>query len=262
MPCAQLSAASIAKEIAFTHNRCMTTTPRRRARKTPSRSLAAIAAAEQVATPEKAAVSHTLDRETFGRRLRAARKRFGWTLQEVAKRSGVSVPTISRAERGHLALSYEKFSALAHALKMDIGALFGERDAPGESLRGPIVTRAGEGVAYRGQSFTYEFLATQATGKQMSPILGTVRARAIHGPEDFSRHEGEEFVYVISGAIEVHFETGQTIRLARGDSLYFDSHIGHAYISTSRQLARTIGATTSESTQMRFARKRLEQDQD
>lgn len=200
--------------------------------------------------------AHTLDRETFGRRLRAARKKFGWTLAEVAKKSGISITTISRAERGQLALSYEKFSALARALRMDMGTLFSEAGQADAALRGPIVTRSGEGVQYRGQSFTYEFLATQAAGKQMSPILGTVHARTIEGPEDFARHEGEEFVYVLSGAIEVHFETGQVIKLARGDSLYFDSRIGHAYISTSRQLARTIGATTSESTQMRFARQR------
>ena len=53
-----------------------------------------------------------LDRVTFGKRLRAARKQQGLTLVEVAGRSGVSITTISRAERGQLALSYEKFSAL------------------------------------------------------------------------------------------------------------------------------------------------------
>jgi transcriptional regulator with XRE-family HTH domain len=202
------------------------------------------------------APAHTLDRETFGRRLRSARKKYGWTLAEVAERSGVSIPTISRAERGQLALSYEKFSALARALKMDMGAMFAEEGGAAQDLQGPIVTRAGEGVTYRGLAFSYEFLATQAAGNQMSPILGTVHARTIQGPEDFARHEGEEFVYVLSGAIEVHFETGEVVQLARGDSLYFASRIGHAYISTSRQLARTIGATTSESNQMRFARER------
>jgi transcriptional regulator with XRE-family HTH domain len=199
---------------------------------------------------------HTLDRETFGRRLRTARKKYGWTLADVAEKSGVSITTISRAERGQLALSYEKFSALARALRIDMGTLFSEAGQADAALRGPIVTRSGEGVTYRGLSFTYEFLATQAAGKQMSPILGTVHARTIQGPEDFARHEGEEFVYVLSGAIDVHFETGEVVHLARGDSLYFDSRMGHAYISTSRQLARTIGATTSESNQMKFARER------
>ena len=90
----------------------------------------------------------------------------------------------------------------------------------------------------------------------MSPILGTVHARRFNGPEDFARHEGEEFIYILSGAVEVHFEDGQVLRLARGDSLYFDSRIGHAYVTVSRQLARTIGACTSESNLMRDARER------
>ena len=197
---------------------------------------------------------HTLDRATFGRRLRAARKQLGWTLAEVAQRSGVSITTISRAERGQLALSYEKFSSLGRALGMDMGAMFSEAGAKLAQLDRPVVTRAGEGVTYRGQAFAYEFLGTQAVGKQMSPILGTVHARTISGPGDYARHEGEEFVYILNGECEVHFETGDVVRLKRGDSLYFDSRIGHAYISVSRQLARTIGACTSESKLMQYAR--------
>ena len=203
--------------------------------------------------PSVPGASQASKREAFGRRLRTARKKFGWTLSDVAKRSGISITTISRAERGQLALSYEKFSALARVLKMDIGTMFAEGGEPTQ-LQGPVVTRSGEGVTYRGLAFTYEFLAAQAAGKQMSPILGKVHARRIEGPEDFARHEGEEWIYVLSGAIEVHFENGRQVKLARGDSLYFDSRLGHAYISTSRALARTIGATTSESNQMKMAK--------
>ncbi len=208
---------------------------------------------QAAAPPSVPAPAPAPDREAFGRRLRTARKKFGWTLAEVAQRSGVSITTISRAERGQLALSYEKFSALAHALKLDIGTMFVGGREPAR-LQGPVVTRAGQGVTYRGLAFTYEFLAAQAAGKQMSPILGTVHARRIEGPDDFARHDGEEWVYVLSGAVEVHFEDGRVVKLARGDSLYFDSRLGHAYISTSRQLARTIGATTSESNLMKLAR--------
>lgn len=206
--------------------------------------------------PAAAAQPHALDRETFGRRLRSARKKFGWTLAEVADRSGVSIPTISRAERGQLALGYENFSALAKALRIDLGTLFSEAGGEVAHLQGPVVTRAGEGVTYRGLAFSYEFLATQAAGKQMSPILGTVHARTVQGPQDYDRHEGEEFVYVLSGSVEVHFENGRSVKLAKGDSLYFDSRMGHAYTSTSRQPARVLGACTHESDVMRFARER------
>lgn len=195
----------------------------------------------------------TPSRQVFGRKLRTERKKFGWTLAEVAGRAGISTTTISRAERGQLALSYEKFSALARVLNMDVATMFAEGEKP-TTLQGPVITRAGEGVEYRGLAFTYEFLATDAAGKQMSPILGTVHARRIEGPQDFARHEGEEWVYVLSGSIEVHFESGSVAALNRGDALYFDSRLGHAYISTSRQLAKTIGATTSESSQMKQAK--------
>jgi transcriptional regulator with XRE-family HTH domain len=208
------------------------------------------------ATRARGSTPPQLDRATFGKRLRAARQQYGWTLAQVAELSGVSITTISRAERGQLALSYEKFSALGRALKMDMGAMFAQAGVPAQRLQGPVVTRSGQGVAYRGESFTYEFLSTQAAGKQMSPILGTVHARRIQGPQDFARHPGEEFVYILSGAVDVHFEDGAVVQLARGDSLYFDSRIGHAYVSTSRQPARTIGACTSESNLMRDARER------
>ena len=203
---------------------------------------------------ERGGAGKTLDRVTFGKRLRAARKQFGWTLAQLAEMSDVSITTISRAERGQLALSYEKFSALGRALRMDMGAMFAEAGATAKPFTGPIVTRAGEGVVYRGLSFSYEFLGTTAAGKQMSPILGAVHARRIEGPEDFVRHPGEEFVYVLTGSIEVHFDTGKVERLEKGDSLYFDSSIGHAYVTVSRQLAKVVGVTSSESSMLQQAR--------
>lgn len=186
---------------------------------------------------------HTLDRVTFGKRLRNARKQFGWTLVQLAERSGVSITTISRAERGQLALGYENFAALGRALQMDMGSMFSEAGRKARPFVGPVLTRAGEGVAYRGVSVSYEFLGTDAVGKQMTPALGKVHARSIHA-EDFVRHQGEEFILVLAGAIEVHFDTGEVMCLKRGDSLYFDSRIGHAYMSVSRELARVLGITS------------------
>jgi uncharacterized cupin superfamily protein len=81
-----------------------------------------------------------------------------------------------------------------------------------------------------------------------------VQPRRITGPQDFVDHPDEDFVYVLSGAIEVHFEDGQCLPLGRGDSLYFDSRLGYAYVSVSRQLVKVIGVVTDESGLMREAR--------
>lgn len=204
--------------------------------------------------PRRRPTPHLLDPLALGQRLRTARKQLGWTLAQVSERCGVSITTISRAERGQLALGYENVTALAQALQLDMGALFSDEYASPVPQEGPVVTRAGEGVSYRGLSFTYEFLATAATGKPVNPVLGTIHARSFNGPQDFARHAGVEFVYVLSGEIEVHFENGDKVRLKRGDSLYFDSRIGHAYITVSKQLGRIIGVITAESHHMALAR--------
>ena len=48
---------------------------------------------------------------------------------------------------------------------------------------------------------------------------------------DYIRHSGEEFVFVLSGELELRFENGHAYRLGAGDSLYFDSAVGHVYLS-------------------------------
>lgn len=196
-----------------------------------------------------------MDPSTLGDRLRTVRKQLGWTLTQLADLSGVSITTISRAERGQLALGYENVAALAEALQLDLGALFsGESGGSTVHQTSVAVTRAGQGSAYRGHALTYEFLATSVVGKPINPVLGTIHARRVEGPQDFARHAGVEFVYVLAGQVEVHFENGEKVRLAKGDSLYFDSRIGHAFTTVSRQLARVIGVITAESKHMALAR--------
>ena len=192
------------------------------------------------------ATAPTVDRLDFGKRLKDERKQYGWTLQRLAELSGVSITTISRAERGQIALGYDNISALGRALKVDIGALFVGSGVQASPFTQPVLTRAGEGVNYTGRTVSYEFLGTTASGKKMSPVRATIHAHAIEGPEHFARHDGEEFVFVLSGQMDVHFETGELIQLTQGDSLYFDSRVGHAYVSTSEQSAQVIAVLTEE----------------
>jgi quercetin dioxygenase-like cupin family protein len=79
----------------------------------------------------------------------------------------------------------------------------------------------------------------------MIPVLTRVRARSIADFGPLPRHSGEEFIFVLEGAIEVHTEHYQPIRLQTGESTYIDSDMGHAYIAVSRKDALVLGVCSS-----------------
>ena len=47
------------------------------------------------------------------------------------------------------------------------------------------------------------------------------------------RHAGEEFIYVLTGRVEVHTEFYEPAILAPGECIYFDSNMAHAYVVAS-----------------------------
>ena len=183
------------------------------------------------------------DRERVGERLRAIRKEHGLTLKALSAQSGVALSTLSKIELGQISVSYEKFAAVARALHVDIAALFDARAgaAPAAGRR-PVVVRStlAEAPRYDTENYDYRMLATEFPAKRMTPLHGTVIARRLAQFPDYIRHPGQEFVMVLSGRVRIHFETGEAIELARQESAYFDSGVGHVYLSTSKADAQVV----------------------
>ena len=187
------------------------------------------------------------DRERVGERLRAIRKEHGLTLKALSAQSGVALSTLSKIELGQISVSYEKFAAVARALHVDIAALFDARAgaAPAAGRR-PVVVRStlAEAPRYDTENYDYRMLATEFPAKRMTPLHGTVIARRLAQFPDYIRHPGQEFVMVLSGRVRIHFETGEAIELARQESAYFDSGVGHVYLSTSKADAQVMVVMT------------------
>ncbi|AEG72222.1 helix-turn-helix domain-containing protein [Ralstonia solanacearum] len=181
-----------------------------------------------------------LNHKEVGTRIREARKARGLTLSELSERSGVALSTISKAERGDIALTYEKFAGLAHALGMEFEQLLGRRRDPVAGPLRPSFTPSGAQVIYDTPNYEYGMLADERTGKRMVPMRAHIRARALADFPDYIRHDGEEFVFVLGGTLELRFENGDVFRLGLGDSLYFDSAIGHVYLSTGETDAEVL----------------------
>lgn len=83
-------------------------------------------------------------------------------------------------------------------------------------------------------------LATDFPGKRMTPLHGCIVARRREEFPDFIHHAGQEFVMVLSGRVRIEFETGESIELGRHESAYFDSGVGHMYLSQGRADAQVV----------------------
>ena len=176
----------------------------------------------------------------LGERVREIRKARKWTLKEVAERTGLAISTISKMERGEISLTYDRFMRLAQGLGLDVGELF-DAQAEGFAHGSVSVTRAGDAPLHRSSTYDYGMLASDVTGKHMVPMVGQIKAHSFEAFEDFISHPGEEFVYVIDGTVTVHLKGSAPVVLQKGDSIYFDSGLGHAYVSTSESDATVLG---------------------
>ena len=204
-------------------------------------------------------------RARLGRALRAIRAELGISLADVALRTGVSVSTLSKVENGQLSLTYDKLVQLSEGLGIDISVFFSETPKL-QTTTEPVtarrsITRPGEEMLIETPNYDYRYLNTELSQKAMVPILITIRARSVVAFDQFSRHSGEEFIYVLEGSIEVHSEHYAPILLQVGDSMYLDSTMAHAFIAVGEKDALMLNVCYSASagqlqTLVRMARDR------
>lgn len=176
----------------------------------------------------------------LGARVREIRKARKWTLKEVAERTGLAISTISKMERGEISLTYDRFMRLAQGLGLDVGELF-DAEAEGFAPGTVSVTRTGDAPLHRSATYDYDMLASDVTGKHMVPMVGHIKAHSFEAFDDYIAHPGEEFIYVIDGEVTVYLKGRDAVTLAKGESIYFDSGVGHAYVSTGDQEATVLG---------------------
>lgn len=175
----------------------------------------------------------------FGQRIKRLRGEKGWTLTDLSERTGLAISTISKAERGIIALTYDRLGQLAHGLGVDMSAFF--TDAGKGFARGSFaIARKGDFQRQETDNYVYEMLFSDTWNKSMLPMMGTLKARELYQFDDFVRHSGQEFLIVLDGKVTVHLEGREAVNLEQGDAIYFDSGMGHLYASNGDNDARIL----------------------
>jgi transcriptional regulator with XRE-family HTH domain len=185
--------------------------------------------------------------------LKALRIKHGWTLAEVSQRTGLPTSTLSKIENDKISLSFDKLARLSSGLQIDIAALFrgANGDDPPSAVSGRrSIVRAGEGKAIETKNYLHLYPASDLLNKKIIPIVAELHARSVEEFGELIRHPGEEYTFVLEGEVDFYTSLYAPVRLRTGDSIYFDSGMGHAYIAASEGRVRVLSMSSAPETQL------------
>ena len=188
-----------------------------------------------------------------GAALKALRIKHGWTLAEVSRRTGLPTSTLSKIENDKMSLSFDKLARLSSGLQIDIAALF--RGANGEDPQSAVsgrrsIVRAGEGKAIETRNYSHLYPAWDLLNKKIIPIVAELHARSVEEFGELIHHPGEEYTFVLEGEVDFYTSLYAPVRLKAGDSIYFDSDMGHAYIAASKGRCRVLSLCSAPEAQL------------
>ena len=132
---------------------------------------------------------------------------------------------------------------ITRALGVRIGTFLDDQDQIG-----PVVVKAGSGNSALSFStkddssrehLNFYSLAQDKAGRHMEPFIIDIEPSALSDYK-LSSHEGEEFIYVLQGKVEINY--GKEIyQLGEGDSIYLDSIVAHNVHAAANQKAKILG---------------------
>ncbi|BBU56504.1 MULTISPECIES: helix-turn-helix domain-containing protein [Mameliella] len=179
----------------------------------------------------------------LGQRVRELRKERNWTLEQAARQAGLARSTLSKIENGQMSPTYDALKKLAVGLEITVPQLFTPPQQDKVNGR-MVVTRSGEGQSHATATYEHDLLAETLTRKKMLPYRARVRARSMEEFDGWVRHDGEEFLFVLTGVVTLYTEFYEPIEMKRGDSAYYDATMGHNVVSVSPEDATILWVTS------------------
>ena len=181
----------------------------------------------------------------IGEKIRGLRQQKRLTLQELSELTTLSKPLLSQIENQQVIPPLATLLKIARGLKVDIHFFFADA---GNSQKYLLTrredVREDEKVLRQvanqtSRPYAYHSLAQGLRHKHMEPFLVEFENR-VWDDSLFFKHEGdEEFIYVISGELDFHYNS-EVLRLRGGDSIYYESSQPHGWVAVGEGSARAV----------------------
>lgn len=161
--------------------------------------------------------------QRLSRRLKELRDGRDWTLDELADRTRLSKPYLSRLEAGERQPSIAALLAIAQAYSVPVAALFQEGQ---ESAQ--VVVRQNASPLQAGNGLFHASLSGRGGDFNLRPIRVVVPADRA-GDEQY-QHDGEEWLYVLRGTLKLVL--GEDLHVLNpGDSAHYDARLPHRLVA-------------------------------
>ncbi|MBD3296176.1 MAG: cupin domain-containing protein [Candidatus Omnitrophica bacterium] len=177
----------------------------------------------------------------IGKRLRDLRKEKGMTLNELSRKSGVALATLSRMENDKMTGTIQAHSSICKALGVSITELYKELENEQKTVD-PLPGKERTEHYVHANKASYELLVSKAPGKKLMPLMMKIDSGGATQNEQ-NRPGMEKFVYVITGTLEASVGD-KNYTLKPGDSLYFDASLPHTFNNRTKKRAEAICIVT------------------
>lgn len=182
--------------------------------------------------------------QRLGETVRLLRQRAGFSIQDVANKTGLSTGMISQLERARAMPSIRTLRLLSIALDVPISYFF-ETSDPAEVPRYIVRKNSRRLLRLTASGVVKEALTPEGKG-QLELYELTLNPGASSGT-DFLQHTGEKAGYILSGSLRLWLDN-QAHVLEAGDSFRFPSIVPHMFDNPTQQAARVIWVTTLRQT--------------
>jgi transcriptional regulator with XRE-family HTH domain len=170
-----------------------------------------------------------MEKINIGEKIKNIRENKGITLQELSKITGYSSAILSQIENHLESPSLGTLFKIAKALEVDIGTFFGVEGKDSFCIakkgEGEKVARFASKDGITRYGYNYISLGMGKKNRKLEPFIVILEPETIKNEKPYA-HEGEEFIYVLEGEVEIVIGENKDV-LKPGDSIYYDSTVPH-----------------------------------